>query len=123
MIKIKLLSEKAIIPRRDSLQDIGLILHAAKSCMIKPRDKVVVPTDLQIELPTGCYGRITQRPGLSYNRSIAVGTTIIDSDYRENVSVVIFNFSNDYYRINHGSRIAQLICEQIIIPESVIQLR
>ncbi|XP_053212782.1 deoxyuridine 5'-triphosphate nucleotidohydrolase-like [Panonychus citri] len=120
MIKIKLLSDRARIPKRDSPQAVGLILHAAKSKTIKPRDKVVVPTDLQIEIPTGCYGRITQRPGLEYNRSIAVGTSIIDSDYRENVGVVVFNFSNDYYRINHGSRIAQLICEKIIIPEVVV---
>lgn len=50
-------------------------------------------TDLQIEIPEGCYGRIAPRSGLAHKNFIDVGAGVIDSDYRGNVGVILFNFS------------------------------
>lgn len=42
---------------------------------------------------------------------------VIDEDYRGKVQVVLFNHSDEEFKVNKGDRIAQLICEQILYPE------
>ena len=78
--------------------------------------KVVIKTDLQIAIPTGCYGRIAPRSGLAVHKFIDIGGGVIDKDFRGNVSVVLFNFGNEAFTIERGDRVAQLICEKIAYP-------
>lgn len=73
-------------------------------------------TDIQIELPSGCYGRVAPRSGLAAKNFIDVGAGVIDEDYRGNVGVVLFNHAAVPFEIKKGDRIAQLICEQIFYP-------
>lgn len=44
---------------------------------------------------------------------------VIDSDYRGNVGVILFNHSDENFTVNKGDRVAQLICEKIVYPEVV----
>ena len=44
---------------------------------------------------------------------------VIDEDYRGNVGVILFNFSDTDFEINEGDRVAQLICEKICYPDIV----
>lgn len=84
---------------------------------IPPRGKQVVLTDIQIELPTGCYGRVAPRSGLAAKNFIDVGAGVIDEDYRGNVGVVMFNHAEEEFEVKRGDRIAQLICERIFYPD------
>lgn len=83
---------------------------------IPARDKAVVLTDLAIEVPSGCYGRVAPRSGLAAKNFIDVGAGIIDEDYRGNVGVVLFNHGPEPFHVAPGDRIAQLICERIVYP-------
>lgn len=76
-------------------------------------------TDIQIEVPEGHYGRVAPRSGLAWKNSIDVGAGVIDEDYRGNVGVILFNFSDVNFEIKKGDRIAQLICERISYPTVV----
>lgn len=78
---------------------------------------MVVKTDIQIELPEGCYGRIAPRSGLAAKNFIDVGAGVVDEDYRGNLGVVLFNHSDVEFAIAKGDRIAQLICEKIFYPQ------
>lgn len=80
---------------------------------------MLVKTDIQIEVPTGCYGRVAPRSGLALKNSIDVGAGVIDEDYRGNVGVILFNFSDLDFDVKKGDRIAQLICERIAYPKLV----
>jgi dUTP pyrophosphatase len=42
---------------------------------------------------------------------------VVDQDYRGNVGVVMFNHSQQAFKVNKGDRIAQLICEQVLYPD------
>lgn len=84
---------------------------------MKSKGKELVKTDLQVMIPDGCYGRVAPRSGLAVKNFIDVGAGVIDSDYRGNVGVVLFNFSEDDFIVKKGDRIAQLICEKIEYPE------
>ena len=64
-------------------------------------------------LPPGCYGRIGPRSGLALKKFIDLGASVIDSDYRGELGVVLFNFANEDFIVNMGDKIAQLIFEEI----------
>ncbi|XP_032838946.2 deoxyuridine 5'-triphosphate nucleotidohydrolase, mitochondrial isoform X3 [Tyto alba] len=111
------LSKNASTPSRGSARAAGYDLYSAYDCVIPPMEKAVVKTDIQIELPSGCYGRVAPRSGLAAKHFIDVGAGVIDEDYRGNVGVVLFNFGKETFEVKKGDRIAQLICERICYPE------
>lgn len=84
--------------------------------MVPAHGKAIVKTDIQVELPEGCYGRVAPRSGLAAKNFIDVGAGVIDEDYRGNVGVVLFNHSEVDFTVAKGDRIAQLICERIFYP-------
>lgn len=104
--------------------------------MVPARGKHVVLTDIQVELPEGCYGRVAPRSGLAAKSFIDVGgekwrskinrafmkclsflpAGVVDEDYRGNIGVVMFNHSDVDFPVTKGDRIAQFICERIFYP-------
>nr|BBG22483.1 deoxyuridine triphosphatase [Dugesia ryukyuensis] len=117
VLRFKKLSENATVPSRGSVLAAGFDLCSAENCVIPARGKQLVKTDIQISLPEGCYGRVAPRSGLALKHFIDVGAGVIDQDYRGNVGIVMFNFSENEFPISKGDRIAQLICERIYTPE------
>ncbi|NXJ05407.1 DUT protein, partial [Odontophorus gujanensis] len=111
------LSDNARAPSKGSARAAGYDLYSAYDCVIPPMEKAVVKTDIQVALPSGCYGRVAPRSGLAAKHFIDVGAGVIDEDYRGNVGVVLFNFGKETFEVKKGDRIAQLICERIFYPE------
>ncbi|KAF0880466.1 DUT protein, partial [Crocuta crocuta] len=111
------LSEHATAPTKGSARAAGYDLYSAYDYTVPPMEKALVKTDIQIALPSGCYGRIAPRSGLAAKHFIDVGAGVIDEDYRGNVGVVLFNFGKEKFEVKKGDRIAQLICERIFYPE------
>lgn len=91
-------------------------LISAYDIVVPARGKAIVKTDIQIELPEGCYGRIAPRSGLAAKNFIDIGAGVIDEDYRGNIGVVMFNHADTDFKVAKGDRIAQLICERIFYP-------
>jgi len=95
----------------------GLDLRAAvESEMIIPKGKIgLVPTNLRVEIPSGYEIQIRPRSGLAAKNGIGVlnspGT--IDSDYRGEIKVILFNFGGEDFIIKRGDRIAQMILSKI----------
>ncbi|XP_046979176.1 deoxyuridine 5'-triphosphate nucleotidohydrolase-like [Schistocerca americana] len=111
------LTENAFAPSKESSTAAGYDLKSAYDIVIPPRGKELVKTDIKIQLPKGCYGRIAPRSGLALKHHIDVGAGVVDEDYRGNVGVVLFNHSDKPFNVQRGDRIAQLICEQIFYPD------
>ena len=78
--------------------------------------KVLVKTGLSLAMPSGCYGRIAPRSGLAIKKFIDVGAGVVDADYRGELGIVLFNFSDTDFQINMGDKIAQLIFKKIKTP-------
>ncbi|PSS31348.1 Deoxyuridine 5'-triphosphate nucleotidohydrolase [Actinidia chinensis var. chinensis] len=117
ILKVKKLSEKAVLPSRASPLSAGYDLSSAKEIKVLARGKALVPTDLSIAIPEGTYARIAPRSGLAWKHSIDVGAGVIDADYRGPVGVILFNHSDTDFEVKVGDRIAQLIIEVIMIPD------
>lgn len=65
-------------------------------------------------------GRIAPRSGLAVKHFIDTGAGVIDSDYRGEVKVLLFNHSEVDFEVKEGDRIAQLVIERIYTPEVVV---
>lgn len=118
-IKYKKLNELAITPCRGTEYSAGYDLYSPskEDITIEPGCKVLIKTDITMEIPVGYYGRVAPRSSLAHKHFIDVGAGVIDSDYRGNIGVILFNFGKTSYTVKYGDRIAQLIITRIICPE------
>lgn len=99
----------AILPVKSSDDDAGYDLAAFGTFGILPWSSVLVDTKIKISVPPGHYGRIAARSGLAVKNNIEVGAGVIDRNYQGEIKVLLRNFSDSPYNIQHGDRIAQLI--------------
>ena len=115
-IFIKLLSQNATIPQYKTLGSSGFDISACieNDIKIEPQSFVLVPTGLALQMPDGFEAQVRSRSGLALKNGIFVlnspGT--IDNDYRGELSVVLANFSNVLFTVEHGMRIAQVVIAQ-----------
>lgn len=79
--------------------------------IIKPLQRVLVPTGLFIEFPVGYEAQIRPRSGLAIKSGITVLNTpgTIDCDYRGEVKVILINLSDQDFTVHNGDRICQMV--------------
>ncbi len=113
-VKIKIVNKSNnSLPEYSTLLSAGLDLRAflGDEIILKPLQRVLIPTGLYIELPEGYEAQIRPRSGLAYKHGISVlnspGT--IDADYRGEIKVILVNLSNDDFVIKNGERICQMV--------------
>jgi len=96
--------------------DIRASLPEKNSIIVKPGERVLVPTGLILEIPLGFEIQVRPRSGLSLKSSLMVVNSpgTIDCDYRGEVNIIIGNFGKEDYVIEHGLRIAQLVISPVI---------
>lgn len=85
---------------------------------IPPGTRVLIPTGIYMEFDQGYECQVRPRSGLAAKFGITVLNTpgTIDSDYRGEVLVILYNSSSVSYTVNHGDRIAQLVFNKIELP-------
>ena len=108
-IKIRKLTEDAIIPKYAHYGDAGFDLCSIGKYTIGPKEKAVVKTGLQIEIPDGHFGSIRDRSGLAVKHSIHTLAGVVDSGYRGEVKVALINLGEIEFIIREKDRIAQMI--------------
>lgn len=120
-MNVTFLDENAVLPCRATTQSAGYDISSCEDITIFARG--VVRTGLSVVIPVHCYGHISPRSSLAM-KGIAIGGGVIDSDYRGEIKVILFNFSGEPFHIKKGQRIAQLILTNItvlpVIHEGVV---
>ena len=123
-MKFKKLTETATLPVRGSKEAAGLdlvadIQNGYKMTVIRPHETEVIHTGLSAEVPKGCFAGIYARSGLATKRGLRPSNCvgIIDSDYRGEILVAIYNDSDETQAIYHGDRIAQMIIQPYVAVE------
>lgn len=114
IIKIKKLSENAILPTTGSTEAAGYDLYALEDCSILSHETVKVGTGLAMAIPEGYFGGIYARSGLATKQGLrpANCTGVVDADYRGEIIVALHNDSVETREIKAGERIAQLIIQK-----------
>jgi dUTP pyrophosphatase len=91
----------------------GLDLHAActDDIVIAPGKVALVPSGIALSIPEGYEGQVRPRSGLALNSGIGLlnspGT--IDSDYRGEIGIIMFNFGGEDFIVKRGDRVAQIV--------------
>lgn len=85
---------------------------------IEARQRVMARTGLAVAIPPGFYGRVAPRSGLAARQGLDVLAGVIDADYRGEIVCVLYNTGDEPINLTAGSKICQLIIEQIITPEA-----
>jgi dUTP pyrophosphatase len=111
-INIKKLSDNAIIPAKGSAFAAGYDLYAAEDAVVNCGTRKLIKTNISMEITPGYYGRIAPRSGLAYKNGIDVLAGVIDSDYRGDIGVILYNSDKNIdFIVKKGDRIAQIIFE------------
>jgi len=100
--------------------DAGLDVKSNENCTINAGDSKVILTGLYLQIPEGFVGLIWSRSGISVNNKIEVGAGCIDSGYRGEVKVHLYNFGDKDFIICRGDRIAQLLTIPVCLNEYVV---
>lgn len=93
--------------------DAGADITASEKTIIPAREKSLVPTGIRLEIPEGHVGLIWPRSGLAVKKGIDCGAGVIDSHYRGEVKVLLFNHSDNEFHIEPGDRIAQILIQKV----------
>jgi dUTP pyrophosphatase len=115
---------KHALPSYSTVESAGMDLRANldEDIVLKPLERVLVPTGLFLQLVPGTEAQIRPRSGLAYKHGITVlnspGT--IDADYRGEVKVILVNLSNDDFLIKDGERICQMVIAEFKKVELVL---
>ena len=131
-VLIKKLNPKVKIPEYKTNGSSGMDLEAFinETINVKPNTSSLVPTGLSVAFSEDYEIQIRPRSGLAAKENISVLNTpgTIDSDYRGEIKVIIYNHGNKNFTINNGDRIAQMVLtpvvkmdleETINLPETV----
>ena len=114
MISVEKVSEHAQLPKRATPGSAGYDLCAVEHVVIAPGKRALIKTGIKIEgMPQTMYGRIAPRSGLAFKYGIDVMAGVIDSDYRGEIGVILYNSGDQQFEVKVGDRIAQMIFEQI----------
>ena len=113
MVQVQLLNEAAKVPTRANLTDAGFDLYSVEDLIIAPQSRKTVKTGISLEMPDHFAGLIWPRSGLSVKSGIDVLAGVIDSGYRGEIMVCLYNTSKDVVEIKRGDRIAQIIFQEV----------
>ena len=117
-ILIKRLSSKVTMPQYKTIGASGMDIAAFldSEILIKPSEKKIIPTGVKLKIPKGYEVQIRPRSGLAANNDITVLNTpgTIDSDYRGEIKVILFNHGKNIFKVENGLRIAQMVLCPVI---------
>ena len=117
-ILIKKLNSKVKIPsyKTDGSSGMDLMAFIDKPVTILPQKSELIPTGLSIAIPNNTEVQIRPRSGLAVKNNISVLNTpgTVDSDYRGEIKVILYNHGNKEFIVNNDDRIAQMVLVPLI---------
>lgn len=110
-LKVKRIHPDAVIPAYAHEGDAGMDVRSVADMTIPAGGRALVPTGLVFMLPPGWEAQVRPRSGLALKSGVTVLNTpgTVDSGYRGEVGVILFNTSSAEFHVGKGDRIAQVV--------------
>ena len=123
-VKFRRIDPAATLPSYAHPGDAGMDIRSIEDLVIDPGARKLVHTGLVMMLPPGYEAQVRPRSGLALRNGVTVLNTpgTIDEGYRGEVGVVLANFGSEPFRVEKGSKIAQIVvapCTRAEIEETV----
>lgn len=120
-VRIKKLNQRAVIPTYGSAGSAGGDLYSAEEndITVAPGQTAFIGTGLAVEIPQGLVGLVYARSGLACKKGLAPANKVgvIDSDYRGEIKVALYNHGKEPQTVAKGERIAQLVIAPFVFAE------
>ena len=117
-VLVKKLNPKVKLPsyKTEGSSGMDLMAFIENKIIIAPNTSALIPTGLSVAVPDDCEIQIRPRSGLAAKSNISVLNTpgTIDSDYRGELKVILFNHSNKEFVVNQNDRIAQMVLVPVL---------
>jgi dUTP pyrophosphatase len=113
LVKVQLLEKNSILPTKSNTTDAGFDLYSVVETVIPPKQRKTIKTGVALQMPEHIAGLIWPRSGLSVKKGIDVLAGVIDSGYRGEIMVCLYNTSDENVAINTGDRVAQIIFQEV----------
>jgi dUTP pyrophosphatase len=125
-VKIQRINDNAVLPSYAHPTDAGADVSACEEITINPGETKLVGTGLKVAIPSGYEIQLRPRSGMSLKTGLRVANSpaTIDSDYRGEIKVIMWNSGATPYTIKIGDKIAQMLvvpCPMIRWNETVIE--
>ena len=113
-------------PYKAYVDSAGFDLYADETILVLPRNRSLISIGLSMQIPLGYCGKIYSRSGLANKHGIVAFNGIIDPGFSGVVKVLLFNFSDEEYLVQKGTRIAQMIfvkTENVVFKFDILDLK
>jgi len=116
-LKIKKLTEEAVIPKYATKDDAGMDLFAIEDIELESMQRAQIGTGIAMEIPDGHVGLIWDKSGLSHKFGIKTLGGVVDSGYRGEIKIGVINLGKEKYVFEKGHKVAQMIIQKKENPE------
>ena len=117
-VPVKILREGAALPTYGTASSAGADLRACLDApvVLAPGETRLIPIGIAMEIPEGYVGLVFARSGLGIKHGVVPGNCVgvIDSDYRGEIMVGLYNSGESEYTVQPGDRIAQLMVTPVV---------
>ena len=119
-VNVKKLRPNAQLPTYGSAGAGGADLYACleEAVTIEPGETAWIGTGIALEVPAGCVGLVYARSSMGAKRGLAPANKVgvVDSDYRGELRVVLYNHSRSPQTVEPGERVAQFVITPVLTP-------
>jgi dUTP pyrophosphatase len=117
-VNINIVAEPHLMPAYAHDGDAGMDLKADDQYWIEPGQRALIGTSVHLSMPKDVVALVHPRSGLALKHGITVLNTpgTIDSNYRGEIGVILYNSSQEAFEVEEGDRIAQLVFQNVLHP-------
>jgi len=115
-VMVKRLHPDAKVPSLGTEHAAGFDLYSVEDIELQPGERAAVGTGISIQIPEGMVTLFWDRSGMGF-KGVHRFAGVIDSDYRGELKVILFNSTRESFKINKGDRICQAIIQDYYTPD------
>ena len=115
-VKIKRATEPTPMwPKYETPQSAGADVRSKIDTVVPAHERALIPTGMFVAIPEGYEIQVRPRSGLALKKGITVLNTpgTVDADYRNEIGVILFNTSDEDFKVEAGDRIAQIVLNKV----------
>ena len=112
-LKIHRLDKSVDLPSYAKKGDAALDIRSSEEYTLKPNERYTFKTGLKLEIPEGYAGLVWDKSGVAHNFGVHCLAGVIDSSYRGELMIVLFNTSKEDFVVKKNMKIAQLLIQKV----------
>lgn len=117
VVKIQKIHKRAVLPEYAHPGDAGMDLFAVGKTLIPAHSRALVPTGIAAQIPENYVGLIWDKSSVPAKFGVTCMAGVIDSGYRGEIKVVLFNTTAKDFTFAPGDKVAQMLIQPIVSPE------